>query len=158
MTNAERTLNPTFMGYPWVPIISPSCPRDEGRRKSNLDGPATHKYTTHKIYMPKKEMPSGALMMLILRVLRSGPLHGYAIAQRIHTLSSEVLHVEEGALYPALQRILLKGWATAEWGVSETNRKVRFYRLTPAGRKQLEAELSEYGRVHQAIRSVLRTA
>ncbi len=103
-------------------------------------------------------MPSGALMMLILRVLRSGPLHGYAIAQRIHTLSSEVLHVEEGALYPALQRILLKGWATAEWGVSETNRKVRFYRLTPAGRKQLEAELSEYGRVHQAIRSVLRTA
>ncbi len=108
--------------------------------------------------MPKTEMPSGALMMLILRVLRSGPLHGYAIAQRIHTLSSEVLHVEEGALYPALQRILLKGWATAEWGVSETNRKVRFYRLTPAGRKQLEAELSEYGRVHQAIRSVLRTA
>ena len=103
-------------------------------------------------------MPSGALMMLILRVLRSGPLHGYAIAQRIHSLSSEVLHVEEGALYPALQRILLKGWATAEWGVSETNRKVRFYRLTPAGRKQLEAELSEYGRVHQAIRSVLRTA
>jgi DNA-binding PadR family transcriptional regulator len=66
--------------------------------------------------------------------------------------------VEEGALYPALQRILLKGWATAEWGVSETNRRVRFYRLTPAGRKQLEAELSEYGRVHQAIRSVLRTA
>jgi PadR family transcriptional regulator, regulatory protein PadR len=108
--------------------------------------------------MPKAEMPSGALMMLILRVLRSGPLHGYAIAQRIHTLSSEVLHVEEGALYPALQRILLKGWATAEWGISETNRRVRFYRLTPAGRKQLEAELSEYGRVHQAIRSVLRTA
>jgi transcriptional regulator len=108
--------------------------------------------------MPKAEMPSGALMMLILRVLRSGPLHGYAIAQRIHTLSAEVLRVEEGALYPALQRILLKGWATAEWGVSETNRKVRFYRLTPAGRKQLEAELSEYDRVHQAIRSVLRTA
>ncbi len=130
----------------------------QGQPQSNLDGPATHKYTTHKSHMPKAEMPSGALMMLILRVLRSGPLHGYAIAQRIHTLSSEVLHVEEGALYPALQRILLKGWATAEWGVSETNRKVRFYRLTPAGRKQLEAELSEYGRVHQAIRSVLRTA
>jgi PadR family transcriptional regulator PadR len=129
-----------------------------GHAQSNLDGTTTHKYTTHKLDMPKSEMPSGALMMLILRVLRSGPLHGYAIAQRIHTLSSEVLHVEEGALYPALQRILLKGWATAEWGVSETNRKVRFYRLTPAGRKQLEAELSEYGRVHQAIRSVLRTA
>jgi len=108
--------------------------------------------------MPKKEMPSGALVLLILRVLRSGPLHGYAIAQRIHSLSSEVLHVEEGALYPALQRILLKGWVTAEWGVSETNRKVRFYRLTPAGRKQLEAALSGYDRVHEAIRAVLRTA
>ena len=108
--------------------------------------------------MPKVEMPSGALVLLILRVLRSGSLHGYAIAQRIHTLSSEVLHIEEGALYPALQRILLKGWVKAEWGVSETNRKVRFYQLTPAGRKQLESELSQYDRVHDAIRSVLRTA
>jgi transcriptional regulator len=108
--------------------------------------------------MPKKEMPSGALVLLILRVLRTGSLHGYAVAQRIHSLSSEVLHVEEGALYPALQRILLKGWVTAEWGISETNRNVRFYRLTPAGRKQLEAELSDYGRVHKAIQAVLRTA
>jgi len=108
--------------------------------------------------MPKHDMPPGALVLLILRVLRSGPLHGYAIAQRIHSLSSEVLHVEEGALYPALQKILLKGWVTAEWGISETNRKVRFYRLTPAGRKQLEAELSGYDRVHEAIRAVLRTA
>jgi len=97
-------------------------------------------------------------MLLILRVLRSGVLHGYAIAQRIHVLSAEVLHVEEGALYPALQRILLKGWATSEWGVSETGRKVRFYRLTPAGRKQLDAELSAYDRVHEAIQAVLRTA
>jgi PadR family transcriptional regulator PadR len=108
--------------------------------------------------MPKTEMPSGALVLLILRVLRSGALHGYAIAQRIHMLSSEVLRVEEGSLYPALQKILLKGWVTAEWGISETNRKVRFYRLTPAGRKQLEAELSEYDRVNEAIQSVLRTA
>ena len=108
--------------------------------------------------MPKKEMPSGALVLLIMRVLRSGVLHGYAIAQRIHTLSSEVLQVEEGALYPALQKILLKGWVTSEWGISETNRKVRFYRLTPAGRKQLETELADYERVHEAIRSVLRTA
>jgi PadR family transcriptional regulator PadR len=83
--------------------------------------------------MPKPGMPSGALAMLILRVLHSGPLHGYAIAQRIHVLSSEVLEVEEGSLYPALQKILLKGWASAEWGISETNRKVRFYRLTPLG-------------------------
>ncbi|HEY1947738.1 MAG TPA: PadR family transcriptional regulator [Bryobacteraceae bacterium] len=108
--------------------------------------------------MPKADMPSGALLLLILRVLRSGSLHGYAIAQRIHALSSEVLQVEEGALYPALQKILLKGWVTSEWGISETNRKVRFYRLTPAGRKQLQAELSDYERVHAAIQSVLRTA
>src|SRR5882762_7955829 len=108
--------------------------------------------------MPHAEMPSGALVLLILRVLRSGSLHGYAIAQRIHGLSSEVLHVEEGALYPALQRMLLKGWVTAEWGISETNRKVRFYRLTPAGHKQLESELSDYDRVTQAIQTVLRTA
>jgi PadR family transcriptional regulator, regulatory protein PadR len=108
--------------------------------------------------MPKIDMPSGALVLLILRVLRSGSLHGYAIAQRIHALSSEVLQVEEGALYPALQRILLKGWVTSEWGISETNRKVRFYRLTQAGRKQLETELAGYERVHAAIQSVLRTA
>jgi transcriptional regulator len=103
-------------------------------------------------------MPSGALALLILRVLRSGSLHGYAIAQRIHVLSSEVLHVEEGSLYPALQKMLLKGWVTAEWGISETNRKVRFYQLTPAGRKQLQAELSDYSRVNDAIQSVLRSA
>ena len=115
-------------------------------------------YTTHKIIMPNAEMPSGALALLILRVLRSGTLHGSAIAQRIHCLSSEVLKVEEGALYPALQKLLLNGWATSEWGISETNRKVRFYRLTPAGRKQLESQLADYERVHKAIQSVLRTA
>ncbi len=103
-------------------------------------------------------MPSGALTLLILRVLKSGPLHGYAIAQRIHSLSSEVLQVEEGALYPALQKILLRGWATADWGISETNRKVRFYRLTTAGRKQLASELSDYHRVHEAIRTILQSA
>jgi transcriptional regulator len=103
-------------------------------------------------------MPSGALILLILRVLRSAPLHGYAIAQRIRALSSEILRVEEGVLYPALQRILLKGWVTAEWGISETGRKVRFYQLTPEGRRQLDAELSDYERVSQAIQAVLRTA
>jgi transcriptional regulator len=101
------------------------------------------------------DMPGGAITLLILRVLRSGPLHGYAIALRIHALSSEVLSVEEGVLYPALQRILLKGWVTAEWGISETNRKVRFYRLTPVGRKELEAQLSSYQQVHQAIQAVI---
>src|ERR687895_708009 len=80
--------------------------------------------------MPESGVPPGTLVMLVLRVLQGGPLHGYAIAQRIHALSSDVLQVEEGSLYPALQRILVKGWAKAEWGVSETNRRVRFYRLT----------------------------
>jgi PadR family transcriptional regulator, regulatory protein PadR len=107
---------------------------------------------------PKIGMPSGALVMLILRVLRSGPIHGYAIAQRIHALSTEVLQVEEGVLYPTLQRMLLKGWVTAEWGISETNRKVRFYSLTSTGRKQLQSELSDYDRITEAIQSVLRTA
>jgi PadR family transcriptional regulator PadR len=108
--------------------------------------------------MPKSGMPSGALPMLILRVLHSGSLHGYAIAQRIHVLSSEVLAVEEGLLYPTLQKMLVKGWVTSEWGTSETGRKVRFYRLTPDGRKQLKAELSGYDRFTQAIQDVLRTA
>ena len=96
--------------------------------------------------------------MLVLRVLQSGPSHGYAIAQRIHQISSDVLQVEEGSLYPALQRILVKGWAKAEWGMSETNRRVRFYRLTPAGRQQLAAEMDDYERTNNAIRAVLRTA
>lgn len=108
--------------------------------------------------MPKAMTPSGALPLVILRVLQTGSLHGYAIAQKIHLLSSEVLAVEEGLLYPTLQKMLAKGWVTAEWGVSETNRKVRFYRLTPQGRKQLKAELSDYDRLTQAIQAVLRTA
>src|SRR6266566_1431747 len=107
---------------------------------------------------PDSFSPAGALPLLILRVLQSEPLHGYAIAQRIHLLSSEVLAVEEGLLYPTLQKMLVKGWVTAEWGISETNRKVRFYRLTPEGRKHLKAEMSEYDRVTQAIQNILRTA
>ena len=103
-------------------------------------------------------MPPGALPMLILRILQSSPLHGYAIAQRIHLLSSEVLAVDEGLLYPTLQKMLMKGWVKAEWGISETNRKVRFYRLTPAGRAQLKDELAGYDRITQAIQNVLRTA
>ena len=96
--------------------------------------------------------------MLILQVLHSGALHGYAIAQRIHILSNEVLTVEEGLLYPTLQKMLLKGWVTAKWGTSETNRKVRFYQLSKAGREQLESELSGFDRITRAIRDVLRTA
>jgi transcriptional regulator len=128
-----------------------------------LDIFSRHNYIMPMKDMPKNEtpkfgMPSGALPMLILRVLQSGSLHGYAIAQRIHILSSEVLGVEEGLLYPTLQKMLVKGWVTAEWGISETNRKVRFYRLTTDGRKHLKAELSDYDRVTQAIQDILRTA
>lgn len=108
--------------------------------------------------MAKNEMLPGTLGMLILRVLQQNPLHGYAIAQRIHQLSNDMLQVEEGSLYPALQRMLLKGWVKAEWGVSETNRKVRFYRLTPAGRKQLQAEINDFDRVMQGIAAVMAKA
>jgi PadR family transcriptional regulator PadR len=113
---------------------------------------------TPKTNLPKAVTPSGALPLLILRVLQGGPIHGYAIAQRIHVLSSEVLGVEEGLLYPTLQKLLLKGWVTAEWGISETNRKVRFYKLTPEGRRQFKSELATYDRMSQAIRDVLETA
>jgi len=103
-------------------------------------------------------MPQGALAMLVLRVLRTGPLHGYAIAQRIRQLSDSVLEAEEGSLYPTLQRLLLEGWVRAEWGVSGSNRRVRVYQLTKEGQKQLKRELSEYKHVTAAIQAILRTA
>lgn len=103
-------------------------------------------------------MPKGALAMLILRVLQSGPLHGYAIAQRIRQLSGEVLEAEEGSLYPALQRILMEGWVSARWGTSETGRRVRFYSLTPEGTRQLKRELQEYQQATAAIQAILRLA
>jgi transcriptional regulator len=103
-------------------------------------------------------MPQGALAMLVLRVLRTGPLHGYAIAQRIRQLSDSVLEAEEGSLYPTLQRLLMEGWVRAEWGTSETNRRVRLYQLTGEGRKHLKRELLEYKEVTAAIQAILRTA
>jgi PadR family transcriptional regulator PadR len=108
--------------------------------------------------MSENGVPPGTLVMLVLRVLQGGALHGYGIAQRIHLLTSDALQVEEGSLYPALQRILVKGWAKAAWGTSETGRRVRFYTLTAAGRKQLDAEVADYERINAAIRTVLRTA
>ena len=97
-------------------------------------------------------------MMLVLRVLKSEPLHGYAIAQRIHVLSREELRVEEGSLYPALQKLLIKGWVKAEWRASESGRQVREYRITAAGRRQLEAEMAEYRRMTSAIGLLLDEA
>jgi PadR family transcriptional regulator, regulatory protein PadR len=108
--------------------------------------------------MPRISMPPGALSMLVLRILQNGPLHGYAIAQRIRQLSGEVLEAEEGSLYPALQKMLMEGWVTAEWGVSETKRRVRYYNLTKDGVQKLRQELSEYDQVTAAIQGILRTA
>ena len=102
--------------------------------------------------MPREDgLPPGTLTLLILRLLDTGPLHGYAIAQRIHVLSREELSVEEGSLYPALQKLLVNGWVKATWTTSESGREVREYRLTPSGRKKLQAALAEYRRVGRAI-------
>jgi transcriptional regulator len=109
--------------------------------------------------MPRDEIPPGTLHMLILRVLtRRGKLHGFEIAKAIEQLSQEVLQVEEGSLYPALQRMLIKGWVKAEWGVTAENRRARYYRLTPAGQKQLQHEISQFERVIGAITRVIQTA
>jgi PadR family transcriptional regulator PadR len=97
-------------------------------------------------------------MMLVLRVLTTQPLHGYAIAQRIHQVSAEELSVEEGSLYPALQKLLIKGWVKADWRESESGRQVREYRITASGRKQLDAEITEYRRMATAIGLLLDEA
>lgn len=104
------------------------------------------------------ELLPGTLYMLILRTLRGGPLHGYAIARRVKECSADDLIIEEGSLYPALNRMLVKGWLTAEWGVSDNNRKARFYSLTPDGRQQLEQEALDFERLVRAIQMVMRTA
>src|SRR5205823_13818854 len=104
----------------------------------------------------RPEIPPGTLYMLVLKTLaRRGALHGYGIAQHIQQVSEDVLQVEEGSLYPALQRMLVKGWVAAEWKQSEHNRRARFYKLTPAGRKQLARELREFDQVMGAIARVI---
>ena len=104
------------------------------------------------------DIPPGTLHMLILKTLQRGPLHGYAIAQRIHLISEDVLQVEEGSLYPALQRMLIKGWVKAAWSQSETGRRVRLYTLTAAGKKQLGTEISEFDRVIKAVYKVIEAS
>lgn len=105
--------------------------------------------------MAKVEIIPGTLDMLILRVLNSGSTHGYGIAQRIHVLSKEVLKVEEGSLYPSLYRMEQKGWIDSEWGQSENNRRAKFYSLTKAGKKQLEAEKENWDQLVGAIKQVM---
>lgn len=100
----------------------------------------------------------GTLYLLVLRTLANGPLHGYAIARRIRDASANGLDIQDGSLYPALNRMLVKGWVVAQWGVSENNRRARFYRLTRDGRKQLEAETREFETLVRNIQLVMRTA
>ena len=100
----------------------------------------------------------GTLDMLILRTLIRGSLHGYGIAERIRQVSAEVLQVGESSLYPALQRLLLNGWVTAEWGASDNNRRARYYTLTAEGRKRLTSERKEFQRLIGAIQQVLESA
>jgi transcriptional regulator len=100
----------------------------------------------------------GTLYMMILGTLNQGPLHGYAIAKRIRDWSKGDLEIEDGSLYPALNRMLMKGWVKAEWGMTENNRRARFYKLTPAGRKQLEQESAAFNRMVRSIQLVMRTS
>jgi PadR family transcriptional regulator, regulatory protein PadR len=106
----------------------------------------------------KDKLMPGTLDMLILKTLTRGIMHGYGIAQHIQQMSDDALQVEEGSLYPALQRMQLQGWITSEWGQSANNRRARFYKLTPAGRKQLGQEVSSYESMLRAIARVMRPA
>jgi transcriptional regulator len=109
--------------------------------------------------MLRDEIPPGTLSLLILKTLSvRGKLHGYEIAESIERHTEEILQVEEGSLYPALQRMLIKGWVTAEWGVTAGNRRARYYTLTAEGKKQLHIEVSQFERVMGAITRVIRTA
>ena len=108
--------------------------------------------------MSKVILLQGTLDMLVLKSLTKGPMHGYEIANRIQQTSEDVLHVEEGSLYPALYRMERKGWIESEWGLSENSRKARYYKLTRAGRKQLETERANWARLTEAISKVMQTA
>ena len=103
----------------------------------------------------QRDLFPGALEMMILQTLKRKPLHGYALAQHIKQTSDELLQVEEGSLYPALQRMLKAGWVKAEWGISSTNRRVRTYQLTPEGRRHVEREVSAFERMLKGITRVL---
>ena len=108
--------------------------------------------------MPRDEIPPGTLYLLILKTLAVRKrLHGYEIAESIEQHSEDVLQVEEGSLYPALQRMLIKGWVAAEWGFTAGNRRARYYTLTPDGKKQLLVELSKFQRVMGAVTKVIQT-
>jgi PadR family transcriptional regulator, regulatory protein PadR len=107
---------------------------------------------------PKSDLLQGTLDVLILKVVALGPIHGYAIAQRLQQMSGAVLQVQQGSLYPALHRLEKRRWLRAEWAASETGREARFYTLTPLGRRQLEDQRANWDRLSAAISGVLRAA
>ena len=107
---------------------------------------------------PRSEMPQGTLDMVILQVVAAGPIHGYALAQRIRLISRDILQIQQGSLYPALHRLENRGFLAAEWKESETGRDAKFYRLTPKGRAHLKAETSNWARLSKAITLILQTA
>lgn len=107
---------------------------------------------------PKSDVLQGTLALLILKTLEHGAIHGYGITLHVQRVSSDVLRVEEGSLYPALHRMEQDGWITAEWGTSENNRRARYYRLTATGRKQLAEEEKNWARLTEAVASVLQFA
>jgi len=106
----------------------------------------------------KADLLQGTLDMLILKVVSMGPVHGYAISLRIRQISREVLHVQQGSLYPALHRLEKRGWLTAEWGESENGRQAKFYQLSAKGRRQLTAEEASWNRLSEAVALILQTA
>jgi transcriptional regulator len=106
----------------------------------------------------RKDQLTGALEMLVLRTLTLGPAHGYAIARHIERLSDDVLKVEQGSLYPALDRLLRRGWVTAKWAETPTKRQARYYTITRAGRKQLQERAAEHERISLAIARVMGSA
>ena len=127
-------------------------------RRASLDN---HRLSIYRPSMPKNERSEllpGTLEMLILKTLSIGAMHGYGIAQHLQQLSQDVLQVEEGSLYPALQRMQLKGWVSSEWGLTPTKRRARYYKLTPLGKKQLAQEVAEFDRMLLAIQRILGTA
>jgi transcriptional regulator len=104
------------------------------------------------------ELLQGTLPLIILRILNAGPNHGFAIARRIELISKDVIRAEEGSLYPALHRMELEGWIDAEWGVTEKNRKAKYYKLTPRGRKQLKNETARWNAISEAMKLILQEA
>src|SRR5271166_2767748 len=106
----------------------------------------------------RMELPQGTLDLLILRTLALGPQHGWGVAERVQQISSDVLRVQQGSLYPALHRLERRGWIKAKWGASENNRRAKYYELTKSGRKQLEAEESDWMKLTAAVAQILESA